>query len=288
MMRHAKLQDFEDCWHTNMGAWFPGEKTMLRGKNIFTQLNHESWMKVYLLGITGTLYEDKQIALFEGIWTICTSYPDPRLWNNRIAALAGTARSTATLGTSAAIAASEAIIYGHQPLHAALVFLLQTQQQVNNGATLTSLLEKNLSSNHSDNSSRPGSGKNRQVARIPGYGRPISSTDERIAPLQALAKELGLHDTPLVQLAFAIEQALQDLGSELRMNAAALMAALAGDQGLTPQQFYYFVILCFSAGIVPCYIDTAEKMEGAFFPLRCNRIHYQGKARRKWSSASES
>ena len=51
---------------------------------------------------------DESVA---AIWTH-TSYPDARLWNNRVAALAGTARSTGTLGIAAALAVSEAKIYG--------------------------------------------------------------------------------------------------------------------------------------------------------------------------------
>ena len=41
------------------------------------------------------------------LW-VNTSYPDARIWNNRVAALAGSARSTGNLGVSAALAVSEA------------------------------------------------------------------------------------------------------------------------------------------------------------------------------------
>jgi hypothetical protein len=40
--------------------------------------------------------------------------------------------------------------------------------------------------------------------------------------------------------------------------------------------------LSFSAGIIPCFIGAMEKPEGAFFPLSCRRIQYQGKPRRAW------
>jgi citrate synthase len=283
MCEFKQLSDFEQFWTTNAGGFFPEQNdVMFRGKNIFDELSHLSWMALFLFGITKRIPNDKQLRLFEGLWTLCTSYPDPRIWNNRIAALAGTAQSTATLGVSAATAASEAIIYGHQPLVAAMRFLLTTQEQLGNGQTLTQCLKEYLTLSRKGNKGRPSAGKNRQVAAIPGYGRPLVSRDERIEPLMKLAEELGFSEGPLVKLAFAVEREIMQSGYNLPMNAGALMAALAADQGLTPDQFKYFVILSFSTGIVLCGLDAAEKPPLAFFPMRCNRIHYHGKAPRLW------
>ena len=213
-----------------MGAWFPGERVVLRGKDMFHDLKGLSWMGVLLYGITGRLFDERQIRLFEGIWTISTSYPEPRLWNNRIAALAGTARSTETLGVSAAIAVSEAIIYGHRPLIATMDFLLNVKSRLTDGTELSELLIKELNKAGSSNTGRPGSGQNRRVAVIPGYGRPITHRDERIQPLMDLANSLGYGDGSILELAFRIEQFLLDNGTNLHMNVAALMAGLAADQ----------------------------------------------------------
>ncbi|HEX7026433.1 MAG TPA: hypothetical protein VF268_04280, partial [Gammaproteobacteria bacterium] len=68
----------------------------------------------------------------------------------------------------------------------------------------------------------------------------------------------------------------------MHMNVSALTTALAADQGLSSQEIYYYRSLIFSAGIIPCYIDAVEKPEGAFFPLRCNRLKYKGAPLRKW------
>lgn len=277
-----QLFESEDRWVTSMGAWFPGERVVFRGQDLFHDLKDLAWMALLLCGITGRSPDERQVRLFEGIWALSTSFPEPRLWNNRVAALAGTSRSTGTLGVSAAIAVSEAIIYGHRPLMAAMDFLLYIKNRLDNGADLYQLLNEEFDKAKASNRGHPGSGKNRQVAMIPGYGRPLIHKDERIQPLMQLAKELGYADGPVVKLAFQVEQALLQSGRNLHMNVAALMAALAADQGLTPRQFYYYVILCFTAGIIPCAIDASRQPAGTFFPLRCNRIQYEGNPRRLW------
>jgi hypothetical protein len=204
--------------------------------------------------------------LFEGIWTLCTSYPDPRLWNNRIAALAGTARSTATLAISAANAASEASIYGHRPVIRAIDFLFRTQQSLEKGGNLAELIKTEL----------------KKYRVIPGYGRPVIRKDERIEPLMALAEELGFSKGPYVKLVFDVERVLLQGRWRLYMNIAAFSAALIADQGLSAHEYYHLAILSFSAGMFPCYIDALEKIEGTFFPLTCDRIQYEGKPRRSW------
>jgi citrate synthase len=101
----------------------------------------------------------------------------------------------------------------------------------------------------------------------------------------ALAKELGFSEGPYVKLAFAIEKVLLQSRWRLHVNIAAIAAALAADQGLSRQEYYLIAILCFSAGMFPCYLDTMNKPEGAFFPLRCDRVTYVGKSQRIWGKA---
>jgi len=257
----------EGRWRTKMGAFFPGKRVVFRGKDLFTELGHLSWMQLFLYGITGRIFSEAQGKLFEGIWVLCTSYPDPRLWNNRIAALAGTARSTGSLGLSAAIAVSEATIYGQRPVIKSIDFLLMTKSRLDQGGVLSDLVKNEL--------------KTRRT--VPGYGRPIISTDERIAPLLELAQSLGFEKGPYVKLAFEIENVLIKGRWRFRMNAAALIAALAADQGLNQTAHYHFMILCFTAGILPCYLEGAQKNEETFLPIRCSRINYRGQSGRIWA-----
>ena len=256
----------EGRWRTRMGAFFTGERVVFRGKDFFTELGHLSWMQLFLYGITGRIFSEAQGKLCEGIWVLCTSYPDPRLWNNRIGSLAGTARSTGNLGISAAIAVSEASIYGRRPDIRAINFLLRARKQLDDGKILQDVVETELA----------------QYRTIYGYGRPIINTDERIKPLHELAQNLQLSNGPHVKLAFDIEQALQAGRWRMNMNVAALAAALAADQGFSEREYYLYLIPSFIAGITPCFIEANEHGEGGFLPTRTHHVIYKGIEKRTW------
>lgn len=261
-----ELLAHEDHWNTRMGLVFPGERVVFRGKDLFHELKNMRWMELLLFGITGRQFSENQIRLFEGIWSTCTSYPDPRIWNNRVAALAGTVRSTPVLGISAAIAVSEATIYGFKPIIGAYNFISQVRERASLGKSLESIVIEEL----------------KRYRSIPGYARPIVNADERILPLCNLAKELNLGSGENTQLAFKIEEILQNHRYRLKINVAALAAALAADQGLSAHEYYQYLIPCFIGGMIPCFIEARHRYEGIFLPLSCTRIHYEGAPSRKW------
>jgi len=267
MSGFSALSSAENHWATYMGAWFPGERVVYRGKDLFHELKHLSWMQLYLYGITGHVFTEKQAKLFEGMWALTTSYPDPRLWNNRIGSLAGTVRSTGTLALSAAIAASEADIYGGKPILGAFNFFIRAKGKCDQGIALRTIVEGELD----------------KCRTISGYGRPIINRDERITPLLDLAKELNLADGPYTQLAFAVEEVLLQGRWRMRMNVAALAAGLAADQGISEREYYLIAAPCFTAGIIPCFLEANQRPEGTFLPLPCNRINYSGNPPRKWN-----
>jgi hypothetical protein len=263
------LLDFEDRWETDLGAWFAGERVVFRGKDLFSELRDMPWMGLLLYGMTGRFFDEKQIRLCEGIWVLATSYPEPRLWNNRIAAYAGTARSSLNLGLGAAIAVSEAKVYGHQVNMETVDFLFKVKALVDKGEDFGPFIKGVLKTHR----------------RVGGYGRPIVRTDERISPLLELASELGLANGPFVKMVFEIEKFLLDNRYRMKMNISALSTALLADQGFEKRQIYYFRSLMFTAGIIPCYLDAVQKPAKAFFPLRCSRIHYNGRhPPRTWES----
>lgn len=266
-MRGPKdLVAHEDNWHTRMGLVFPGERVVFRGMDLFHDLKDMRWIELLLFGITGRRFSDKQIRLFEGIWVLSTSYPDPRIWNNRIAALGGTSRSTALLSISGAMSGSEAKIYGFMPIIGSYDFIARAKERIASGNSLESFVISEI----------------KEYRTIPGYARPIVNADERIMPLYTLANDLSLANGEHTQLAFTIEGILQDHRYRLKMNVAALAAALSADQGLSMHEYYQYLIPCFTAGMLPCFIDTHNRDEGTFLPLSCKRIRYEGKPVRKW------
>lgn len=260
-----ELLENEDRFVTRMGAWFPGERTVFRGKDLHRDLAGKDWMWLYVYGITGRDYGEAQIALLHAIW-VYTSYPDPRLWNNRVAALAGTARSTSALGMSAALAISEASIYGRRPDIRTMDFLRRLKAELDGGQSLPDVVNRELE----------------RFRGIAGYGRPLVATDERIEHLMKRAETLGLSIGPYVSMVFEVEKYLQAARRRLRMNYAALAAAFCADLEFSPREFYMFTFLAFVAGMVPCYLDTAQNPEGGFLPLRCTRVEYEGPGRVPW------
>lgn len=280
---NERLLAGEDRWVTGLGQAIPLGRVVYRGKDLFGDLAALSWMGLLLYGITGKIFDEKRVRLFDGLWALSTSYPEPRLWNNRVAALAGTARSTTSLGVAGATAISEAIIYGHRPATAAAEFLFRACAHLDEGGEIDGFLDGELKKAHIPGQGTPGSGKNRTVAATPGYGRPLAALeDERIKPVMRLAADLGFAEGRMVKLAFAIEAALVRRRAASRMNIAALNAALALDQGLTPRQYYHLFTPCFIGGFIPCAIDAFDQEEGTFFPMSCERIDYRGTARRSW------
>jgi hypothetical protein len=252
---------------SRVGGAFLTSHVMFRGKNLHAELGDAGWLDLYLFGITGRRFSAPQLRLLEAIWTH-TSYPDSRIWNNRVAALAGSTRSTGNLGMTAAMAVSEAKIYGQGPGYRAIEFLIRLRSHLDAGGELGALVDQELKARGS----------------VAGYGRPVNSgTDVRIAPLLELARTLALADGPYLKLAFAVEAYLASAGhTRLRMNYAAFIAGLSADVGLSPRDHYFFLIPVFLAGMVPCYLDATERPEGSVLPLPCDGVAYVGPPKRTW------
>lgn len=249
---------------TTIGGCFPGSHAVFRGHDLHAELRDMDWVELYVFGITGRRLSPEQIRLLHAIWTY-TSYPDARLWNNRVAALAGSARSSSNLGIAAAIAISEATVYGGQAGIRAIEFLIRIKKEVDRGAELESLVLREMTER-----------------RIYGYGRPINSHDERIPWLMDLVRDLHLENGPHLTLAFDVERIILPRNSALRMNYAALHAALIADMGLSMREYQLLRVPTFLAGMPPCVVDAAAKPEGALFPTPCSGIAYEGGEKRPW------
>lgn len=261
------LQENTDRLRTRMGACFPGSRAVFRGHDLHTEFKDMEWVELYVFGITGRRFTPEQLRLMHAMWGY-TSYPDARIWNNRVAALAGSARSTGTLGIAAALAVSEASIYGRGIDIRAIDFLKRTSKEQDEGAELADCVQKELETHRG----------------IAGYGRPLTSRDERLAPIMALATTLGLDNGPHVRLAHAVDEYLLAGRRRLRMNAGALLAGLGADLGLSPREYYLFMFPAFLAGMPPCFVESAQRPEGTLFPLSCAHIQYDGPPKRRWAT----
>jgi len=264
MTLHSTLEHFEDNWQTSMGGWYPCDKVILRGKNVFTELNNHSWMQYLLFAVTGR--ESEKVArLMEGMWVICTSFPDPRIWNNRVSALAGTARSTGALAAAASVAVTEATLYGLRPIKGATDFFYRADQRLASGESLESIVDSEL----------------KQFRSVYGYGRPLVKADERVQPMMEFARSIGCGSGKFVKLAFAVGDYLWATKLKHQINIAAVCAALLADEGLTPIDFYHMATVAFTAGAMACFVDASAQQEGCFFPLRTSRLEFSGAVEEK-------
>jgi hypothetical protein len=260
------LTEYEDNWATEMGGVIPGQRVIVRGKNLFDDLYEFTWLKLLMLMITNREFSNSELQVLDSIWALTISYPDPRIWNNRVSALAGTVRSTASLAVSAGSAVSEAKIYGGQAIIAAFDFITECSQRVEKGEELEAIIMQEL-----------------KIKRaVYGYGRPITNGDERIEPIKKLIDKNGFGQGKHVALAFEIESILKNGRWRYQMNIAALAAAIGADMGLTVSEYSLWLVNGFNAGITACYKDAADKKEGALFPLRCTRVDYSGISQRPW------
>lgn len=250
---------------TRVGACWPGSRAVFRGQDLHRDLDGIGWMGLYVFGITGRRFEANELRVLEGIWTL-TSYPDTRLWNNRVAALAANARSASVLGLSAAIASTEAGVFGGGPGLQSIDFFLRAGEKRRAGEAVESIVATELT-----------------TRRILGFGRPINATDERLPPLMKMVEREGLDRGLHYRLAFDVEEALLRRKPFLKLNFAGLTAALAADLGFTARQYQLYNILKTLAGMPPCIVEAAEKPEGTLMPMPCANVTYEGAAPRSWA-----
>lgn len=259
------LQENVGVLKSRMGTFYPGSHVIFRGHDLHTDLKDMDWVELYVFGITGRHFTKEQLRLMHSIWTY-TSYPDVRLWNNRVAALAGSSRSTGNLGIAAALAVSEASIYGRGIDMRAIDFLIRTRRQMDEGGDLAGCIRQELEQHRS----------------IAGYGRPLINGDERNQHMLALAQSLGLDQGPYLRLAFAVEEKLLAGRWRMKMNYAGLVAALVADIGFSQREYYLFLFPAFLAGMPPGFIEASDRPEGTLYPVSCANILYEGQPQRTW------
>jgi hypothetical protein len=251
---------------SRVGGLRADRRIVFRGHDLHTDLAGIDWIELYAFGITGRRYAPNELKLMHALW-VNTSYPDARIWNNRVAALAGSSRSTGNLGVAAALAVSEAHIYGRGNELQAVTFFKRSVRALGEGATLADCIGQEM----------------KDHGRVAGYGRPVlDGGDERIAPTMALAEQLGLHGGPHLRLAFEIERWFIERGKNLRMNYGCLVSAIGADLGFTPQQFTLFMFPSFLAGMPPVFLDAQAQPEGTLLPIACDAVAYEGPPPREW------
>jgi citrate synthase len=268
MSKDHVLEQYEGALPTRAGKVFPGQRTVFRGVDLHTEFEQADWIDLYIYSIIGRRLSAPELKLLQTVW-VYTSYPDVRLWCNRVVALAGSSRGTAAQGLGAGLAVSEAAIYGRQPEIGAADFLVRAMARRAAGEGLEQIVRDELA----------------RYPRLMGYGRPVAAAfvDERIPVTLAAMERIGIPMGPHLQLAFDIERQLEQiLGRRLPMTYSSVVVAIPLDMGFTPLECYLYMQPSLVAGMVPCYLEALERPSGATFPLRSKSINYDGVASRDW------
>lgn len=263
-MNHERLYETESRLVTRIGKAFLTERVVMHGKDLHHELDHLEWLHLYLYAILGR-DPGKNVANMLNCYWVGSSYPDPSIWPNHVAALAGSVRTTPSLGMMAGLSISEASIYGRRPEVRALDFFYRAAQWCDEGGKLEEFADREKS-----------------LGRILyGYGRPLAKTDERIAFTLDKAKEYGFSEGRHLKMAFAVyEHVNREHGYS--MNVAAVHAALAADMGFSCEEYQLLLSPGFVTGMAPCFKDAKARPEGSFFPIRCESIVYHGVGKRNW------
>jgi hypothetical protein len=261
-----KLDEAQFIWKSSVGAANPGIGAEFRGLDMLAEFKDWNWLSTFYFSVSGKKLSVEAEQFLNGVYCMCFSYPDARIWNNGIASMSATTRSTAQLGVGAGNAVSEADFYGGRPVMKSVDFMLRARAKLVSGLPIQKILDEEKD--------------DRKI--LHGYGRPIVARDERVTPAINLLKELHLLDRPHIQVALSIEECLEKNDSEFRLNICGVFAAFCADEGMTPQEVYYILVVCYSIGMLASYVDVLEKPEGHFFPFQCDAINYQGVENRKW------
>jgi citrate synthase len=268
MSKDNVLEQFEGALPTLAGKVFPGERSVFRGVDLHAEFEQAEWIDLYIFSIIGRRLGKTELKVLQSVW-VYTSYPDVRLWCNRVVALTASSRGTAAQGLGAGLAVSEAAIYGRQPEIGAADFLVRALARRNAGEDLELIVRDELA----------------RYPRLMGYGRPVAADfiDERIPVTLAMMEREGLPMGPHLQLAFDIEAVLERiLGRRLPMTYSSVVVAIPLDMGFSPLECYLYMQPSLVAGMVPCYLEALQRPSGATFPLRCTSINYDGVASRDW------
>ena len=97
-----ELLKAEMKWESSVGGTFPGKGAEFRGFDMFQKFKDWNWLSMFYFSATGRELSKNSEQFFNGLYCMCFSYPDSRIWNNGVATFAGTARSTAQLAVCSA------------------------------------------------------------------------------------------------------------------------------------------------------------------------------------------
>jgi hypothetical protein len=260
------LDNNRNVIRSSTGGWRVGQGVYSHGYSMLDELvGEKSYFQIMILNATGKLVERRLADWSEAMYG-CLSWPDPRIWCNQIGALAGEAKTSVVVGTTAGIMAADSKMYGMYTILDGIEFIQSALIKFNNNQTPEEIINNNIK-------------KNRGKLNITGYVRPIAKGDERIEVMERVSKQLKFNDGPHIKLAYQIEDEIKKRFGE-GMNINGYVAAFFSDQGFSANEVYQIFSTVVMSGVTACYLDTLQKPNDSFLPLRCDDIEYLGHEKR--------
>jgi hypothetical protein len=260
------LNNNRNIIRSSTGGWRVGQGVYSHGYSMLDELvGEKSYFQIMILNATGKLVERRLADWSEAMYG-CLSWPDPRIWCNQIGALAGEAKTSVVVGTTAGIMAADSKMYGMYTILDGIEFIQSALDKYNNNQTPAEIINNNIK-------------KNRGKLNITGYVRPVAKGDERIEVMERVSRQLKFDDGPHIKLAYQIEDEIKKRFGE-GMNINGYVAAFFSDQGFSANEVYQIFSTVVMSGVTACYLDTLQKPNDSFLPLRCDDIEYLGHEKR--------
>lgn len=255
---HAKLAELEPglvCEPDVARMRLDIDDHELRGHLLFGELlGRKSFIQVAALAIAGVELSDTDAQLLdhEGV---LTQLADPRIWpltvTRRIASTGGSLAECVAAGLATLCTEQMTVL----PVAGFMRYLGTVDALVGRGLTVDQAVTQTLA----------------QGTRIPGAGRPVLRTDERVPQKLLLAQRHGRADGHSMHLAAEIDRLLFEKKG-LRINSAGYQGALLRDLGFEPDAAAAFCLLYFlvpllthaSAGIAQRHAGRAAAAPVAF------------------------
>jgi citrate synthase len=225
-----------------------------------------SFLQVLYLSVTGRDLTP-EAEKFLNCCFICTSYPDPRIWCNQIAAFSGDAKTSSVVALTAGLLATDSRLYGPGTLILGMNFIKEVIKLKDEGKSIPEILDF-FSKKH---------GK----PYYPGYSRPIAlhqQRDERVYIFETLLNTLKVAPGKALSVAYELESYLiQNTISGLNYLGFCAAVWIDFDPLMTDVEFESLYSIATNAGLLSCYKDRYDKPEKSFLAQRCDDINYTGK-----------
>jgi citrate synthase len=268
-MNHSYWDDQRGKIKSKKGGWKIGQKIECHGLDLMEDVVGKlSYMQLVILNATGRLESKEMAAWFESIH-ICLSWPDSRIWCNRVGSLGGSVGANTVASVCAGVMAADSTSYGPRTIMAGIDLIVRAYESVKSGSDVEQFVADEVKSK---------GGK----PFLMGYARPVVRGDERIVVLEKNTALLGFQRGGHLDIAYQIESILdRNFGESMNLNG--YISAFVSDHGFSALEIYRICSVIVSSGVAACHVNNVDERHGSFAPLQIQDIEYIGSEARSVS-----